>query len=406
MEIDEEILADDDPVRFYYNLTPNSGGRCVSGYLSADDALIQQRAITLTSQPLPGGLYSSGTISIEQSMTGDSMKPKTAIPGYYMMMQLDDISAAHSVMNISDLPYMRNNTFWVWEDWGGVVTDATFDSIILGTFSQCIIPNGSYIASTNLLAEMNKLNTAVTFDYTPSTRLKYTGTKPLILPLTPTFSLETLKTLTSFVIEQTNDYLVPSNVTDITTPTSASQVAKATYTTKINGVTIPLSYETPEYPAYSLLYKLGFLNPYGDNQRPYFTYNMKNSPISNTSAPSVVPSISGAGESFVIIYPNAEASSNGNMLGPQQRMSIVCDECEFIGDFQPSLATLPISSTQPFTLYNYAMLTNSTNLWQRLKPGAFKRFNIRLVDDYQNPYYLMIGPPQVRLIVQYRQSCT
>lgn len=397
---DHRIFSDSDPTEFYYNLTPDSGSRQIDIVLGSDDSKLMQRLCSSVSQPTAPDIYDVSTASITFNDVDNIMRPKVTMRDHYMMMRLSSFSCAHSVMNISDLPYMRNNKFWVWSNWGGTTSQLTVAEVRSQTWTEHTIPNGSYIPQDLLLSAMSSLSPDVKFEYTPGLRLKYVGTKPLLLPITQTFSMSILQANSAFVFSETFQ-TVPPTVAGIVTPPTPSNF---TCIQGVNGVDVALDYPTPYFNGYSLINKLGFNTALTPEQRTYFVYNMKNTGIPNV-ATNVSEYISGEGEAFVILYPGAIAACNGNMLGPQAQISITCDEVVQLGSWDAVLARLPIASVPANTFYDLRTFTNQPDTWHRLSTDRVRTLTIRLRDTYGNPYPLMIGPPVAQLQIAYRQSC-
>lgn len=393
----------------YFNLTSRSGTRPID-YIIASDLQIPQRLITKTNQPVPVNDWSVAQIDFNEGhpFAVNYMKPVTHEPGHRMMLRLSSFTAAHSVQNISDDLWMRNNYFYKLDTYTpGDFGDITLTQLQTQTWTKCVIPNGAYLSVSDFLGAFAKLDDTIKFDILPGSRLKYVGTKPLMFPVTRDFTLEKFQSLNNLVINE-DRFAVPSNVTGVTTPPTGS-IGYSVYTTEVNGVQVPLNYTTPEFFTYSLIAKLGYNVQYqlGVNalQRQYFTYNMKKDRIPNTTNPDVVDWITGEGEQFLILFPGAEAGSVGNLLGPQAKISLVCDEIEKIGPYCAAFARLPIASVQPNCLFDLAPFTHQLH-WYVLRSGVggFNKLTIRLVDDYGNPYKLTIGPPSLQVLAAYRES--
>lgn len=402
----DTILTDADAEGAYFKLTPISGSRPVDLVFGNTDVELQQRFVTKVNQPINPNDYSVGVVDFDTyGSTQPFMVPKVPVPNHFIMARINSFQAVNAGTTISDFPWMRNNKFWVLDNWSGSLEDYTFDQLRAQPWRLCTIPNGSYLAQDQLVKAMKLLQPDIEFEWLPDSRMKYTGQKPLMFPITPDFTFEYLATHDQFVINQTQ-LIVPGNVSGITQPVSPSNV---TYTTEVNGVAPQLSYVTPLDWAYSLLTKLGFNAEYSTGasslQRTYCTYNMKyNSP--NTSNPSVIDYLEGEGEMFVIIYPGAEASCLGNMLGPMMRVSIICDEIERIGAYAAAFGRFPIASVPPYTTYDFSISTYQPNTWYRVRAGdmGVRKMTFRLVDDYGNPYILKLGAPTLQVLIAYRQS--
>lgn len=403
------VLSDVDAEGAYYNLTPASGSRAIDSFIPDSDPALAQRFITAVEQPIAPNDYTGGIIDIQgDGTTQRIMKPKEIVSNYVVMGRVQAFAAVNSGMNISDRDWMRNNTFWVFDDWNQDLGQISIETLMTQNWRKCVIPNGPYIAQDRLIQQMKALSNEVTFEWLPSMRLKYTGTKPIMLPITPDYTFEYLKEHNNFdIVSQTDT--IPSNVSGLAQPTGAS-VANTTYTVSVNGVNLPLQYETPEFWAYALFHKLGYNAPLVSTpialQRTYCTYNMKRSNVPNVATSNITQLIEGVGEMFMIIYPGAIASCQGNMMGGMMTLSVICDEVERIGGFNAAIARFPISSVPPFTQYDLGVATNQTLHWYTLRAGnsGFRKLHIRFVDDFGNPYLLTQGPSSLQMLIAYRES--
>lgn len=306
-------------------------------------------------------------------------------------------------MNVSSI--RKNNVFWVMDDWaGGVVTQLSWSQLWQKTWKKCVLKNAYYPDQVSLTQAMQQLDSSISFEWNTATQLvTYTGSKPIMLPITQDADPAYYIARASIPITQTFNVVPPNATFKPDQPTSPNAYFSCVET--VNGVSVPLVYETPDYALDSLYVKLGFVGGSATNTtQTYFGYAIKpnTTNASTYMSDTGAVSFSGTGSAFMILYPGAVAACFGDALGSMKRITILCDQVASVADNENILARYPIASTAAYTETNLATTIQNARFVPLSDPtGTYKKFTFRIVDDYGRPYQLIAGAPSATFEVAY-----
>ncbi|MGL5745509.1 MAG: hypothetical protein ACRCXX_10210 [Cetobacterium sp.] len=319
-----------------------------------------------------------------------------------LMLKCDNFLANNSPLNVATR--LNNTKFWVWDNWTN--DDMTFKpSSVLWqqTFKEYNLDDGFYPDQTSLINGMKgKTNGTVDFSFNAATQLlTYTGTKPLLLPISDTFDPAYYKARPNvIVVDSVNT--VTSNIAGIEL---GPEQANFYVTKTVNGQYIKVTYSDPDYKLDLLAVKLGFLastNSTKSNIVSYFGYPIVpqfGDESAGTAASEYLNN--NTGSIALLLYPLAKGNSFGNMYGAMANINIVSPDIDSVIPGENSIAKIALASYPALT-----QITYHGNQWYPLtnSSGLNKYFKFSLVDDYGRPYVLNVGPPSIQCSLELRSS--
>jgi hypothetical protein len=388
----------------YFNIEADSRPRTFQT-IFGKDLSIMTRALVGQSTPQALNDYSTETVVVDPEGRNRGFKPVISdkTPSARMYLRCTEFSCCQTPMNISAT--RRNNRFWVMDDWaGGAITQLSWSNLWQKTWKECILDDAYYPDQTALTDAMILKDASLSFTWNKATQvITYTGSKPLMLPITYDADPAFYTARAAIPVTQTFNS-VPANATfDPVAPSAPSAYFSCIET--VNGVAVPLLYRTPEYALDSLQVKLGFVGGSSNNLiQTYFAYAVK--PFTTTAATYMSDtnsvSFAGDGSAFMIIYPGATAPSFGDVLGSMKRVTIMCDEVASVANNENILARYPIGSTVAYVLTNLSTTVDTARFVPLVQAASlYTSFTFRLVDDYGRPYQLAVGNPSATFEIAY-----
>jgi len=401
MEVDEEpdnhLLG---YVDHYFNLSPNDNPRYFQT-IFGDDLNIMQRSMTSHASPEPLNKYATKKYVVDPNGQQKGFRPirSQKHPKARMMLRCIEFTCVNSPMNVSTV--RQNNKFWVMTSWaGGAVQQLAWSDLWQQTWRECTLTDAYYPDQKSIIDQMASQDTAVSFTWNAQTQIvQYTGSKPLLIPITPGATPTYYSSRPAVTVTQTTN-VVPPNYSGVQQPTSP---AFFTCVQTVNGESIPLTFQTPDYFLDSLIVKLGFVGGSTTNLiQTYYTYAI-NPYGPNTAASADALAYSGIGGAFLIIYPSAVAMSFGDILGSMKRVTMTCDEVANVSSNENILGRFPIGGQIAYCLTNLAAaVTNSPFVPLNDPNGLYREFNFRCLDDFGRPYTFVTGAPSATFEIAYK----
>lgn len=391
---------------WYFNVKPNTGDRLIEGYFlpptedTASNLVNGLVNVAVVSTPVDD----SNVCVIDVDPTSQDGFVATDIDdgNYRMMMKLVDFTAVNAPLNIE--PVKQNDTFWVWSDWDGSASILSTDALWNGTMAEYKIPSAYYPDQQSLFDVMKDLTTdadVVQFAFDSSELVTYTGTKPLILPLSAKFSPTYYKSRN--VVDVVDSIsTVPLNISGISV---LDQPTEFILTSSINGVAVPMKVQNPEYALDYLAVKLGFTRTNivnKDKFRVYFGYpQIAGFPNSASGADAATFLSGGEMTIAIVIYPLCKANRFGFMYGSMSNINIVSSDIDTATPAQNVVAKIGVAQYSTFSQFQF-----SSGDWLPLSKatGRNKYFTFKLVDDYNRPYRFASGVPFIKVAIACRSA--
>lgn len=382
---------------WYYLIKPNTGSRIFIGTFQEYDPLdnlVIEKLINKQSDYRPPTNYHECRIDVSPDTFAGF---NSADPNHQLMLTVDGFSMTNTPRTIAT--ELNNNKFWVWENWNGSTTPQPSSIWSSQTIVEKTMISAYYPDQQSIFEQMREQSADVNFVFDKSTQLlTYTGTKPLILPVTSDFNPLYYKSNTNVVVTNTFDVVPPGKLG----PIIGTNASKTIWDDKVNGETISWKYCNPKFRLDTIANKLGFMSGSpDDNVHYYFAYSAS-SGIPNTSSGSVaVGSLRDTeGSIGMIIYPNAKAGP-GNVYGAHSTMYLRCQEVFSQLEDQNIVAVVKVSSQPAYVEFQVEPKIQMPLLQSHAINKTFKFF---MTDLYNRPYYINSGIPIVVVRVDSKLS--
>lgn len=319
---------------------------------------------------------------------------------YRMMMKLVDFTAVNAPINIE--PFKENDKFWIWEDWDGSPAIASSDVLWNGNLTEHKIPAAYYPDQQSLFDIMKEVTSdGAQFTLDSSELVTYTGSKPLILPLSVGLKPEYYKTR-NLVDVVDSISVVPDNISGLSV---SSQPTDFVISSSVNGVNMPMNVLNAPFVLDYLAVKLGFTSTNivnKDKFRIYFGYPQP-SGFPNTSSGVDAEAFLANGEMTIaiVVYPLCKANTFGFMYGSMSNINIVSSDIDTANSDQNVVAKIGVAQYSTFSQFQFESgdwlpLTKAT--------GKNKYFTFKIVDDYNRRYVFASGVPFIRLAIACRSA--
>lgn len=373
----------------HFHIYPNTGERLVYGnFTDQKDFGTSFLNHMSNKQPdrSPALNYSNCNIVVDE--TTNNYGFRSMEQDHHLVCRITSFSACNAVLNISRA--LNNNTFWVWENWNGVVSVVPSSTLWANTMTKITMPTAFYNTQQAIVDQMTTLDSSVTFTFDKSTLyLTYTGTRPIVFPFSSTFdpkyySDRPLVTTTNTINS------IPSNVSVDIKLTDPSTVV---FDSTVNGVAVPMQYFDPAFALDTLAYKLGFTCGTTNNLIQMYYGYPQIAGMPNSSDPAVTtPYLSNQiGAIGIVIYPGA-TSGPGDVYGALKSCRIRCPQVISPIDGNNILANVDVAGNVALTQFT---VTDYPCMPIRDQNGETREIDLQCVDYYQRPYPWSIGPPNV-----------
>jgi hypothetical protein len=383
----------------YFNIAPDTEARTVYGAFTThgdfDTTVINYIANKQSSQAPPLS-YSLCEIDVNPDEANRGFQSTS--PENSLFIALKKFTCVNAPRNISSTK--KNNYFWLWESWGGTITDITSQVLWSNTMTKYTMAEGFYDSQLAIVDEMKKLNSGITFTFDKATQLlTYTGTKPLILPFSTGFDPDYYRLRPN--ITTSNAFgNVPNNVYNVKTPDASKNV----FVSSINGQVVPLRYFDPAYMLDFLASYLGYTSGTSDDKIQVFFGYPQLSSVGDVSDPNITTPIftdyfnnNGSGTISIVLYPGAK-SGPGNIYGAMASCLLVSNQIATVIDGDNVLSRIDIAGQLARSQFHI----EGTENYKRLNNGhsVLKRLSFQLKDLYQRDYELNVGPPTISVLVK------